>query len=199
MSKHTPPQSPVKRFWLKWRFHLNILLVLIPLGLMPKYLHEASMDRGEIGLGERELGELNAGPWSVRLAERFDEAPRSDGPAGYFKQFKIALCEQCSDIKAVYLRVGKPRSLRAAGALFVGTTYRMTGEVNIPQRPGPTPSCGSPSKAGTGRCTRPRFPWPRHRRPPWRGFRNKEASNETLDGRPRPAPAAGRRAACAGP
>ena len=32
MSKHTPPQSPVKRFWLKWRFHLNILLVLIPSG-----------------------------------------------------------------------------------------------------------------------------------------------------------------------
>ncbi|WP_337158247.1 thiamine pyrophosphate-binding protein [Pseudomonas putida] len=138
MSKQiTPPPSAPKRLWLKWRFHLNILLVLIPLGLMPKYLHEASMNRGEIGLGERELGELKAGPWSVRLAERFDEAPRSDGPAGYFKQFKIALCEQCTDVKAVYLRVGKPRSLRAAGALFFGTPYRMTGEVNIPQKTRP--------------------------------------------------------------
>jgi hypothetical protein len=131
------PQSPARRLWLKWRFHLNILLVLIPLGLMPKYLHEASMNRGEIGLGERELGELQAGPWSVRIAERFDEAPRSDGPAGYFKQFKIALCAQCNDVKAVYLRVGKPRSLRAAGALFSGTPYRMTGVVNIPAKTKP--------------------------------------------------------------
>ncbi|TDF82588.1 thiamine pyrophosphate-binding protein [Pseudomonas sp. H9] len=129
--------SPLRRLWLKWRFHLNILLLLIPLGLMPKYLHEASMNRGEIGLGERELGELKAGKWSVQIAERFDEAPRSDGPAGYFKQFKIALCSTCTDIKAVYLRVGKPRSLRAAGALFSGTPYRMTGVVNIPVKTSP--------------------------------------------------------------
>lgn len=125
--------SPLRQLWLKWRFHLNILLLLIPLGLMPKYLHEASMNRGEIGLGERELGELKAGPWSVQIAERFDRIPRSEGAAGYYKQFKIALCETCAkDVKAIYLRVGKPRSLRAAGVLFNGTPYRMAADVPIP-------------------------------------------------------------------
>ncbi|HCN46166.1 MAG TPA: thiamine pyrophosphate-binding protein, partial [Pseudomonas sp.] len=27
--------SPFKQWWLKWRFHLNILLLLVPLGFMP--------------------------------------------------------------------------------------------------------------------------------------------------------------------
>ena len=27
------PASPLKQWWLKWRFHLNILLTLVPRGI----------------------------------------------------------------------------------------------------------------------------------------------------------------------
>jgi hypothetical protein len=62
-------------------------------------------------------------------------------------------------VKATYLRIGKPRSLRAAGTIFFGTPYRMGT------------SCRSAAtradaelwitmEGWDGRCTRPRFPWP---------------------------------------
>ncbi|QBF27511.1 thiamine pyrophosphate-binding protein [Pseudomonas tructae] len=129
------PQSPLSRFWHKWRFHLNVLLLLIPLGFMPKYFADAALFRGDSGLGERELGEIKVGPWSVQLAELRDEPPRADGPAGYFKSFNLALCQACiPEVKAAYLRIGKPRSLRAAGTIFFGTPYRMGTSLPIPAK-----------------------------------------------------------------
>jgi len=129
------PATPLKQFWLKWRFHLNILLLLIPLGFMPKYFADAAMARGDSGLGEREIGEIQVGPWSLRLAELREDAPRADGPAGYFKAFNAALCQTCiSGVKAAYLRIGKPRSLRAAGTIFFGPPYRMGTSLPIPAK-----------------------------------------------------------------
>ena len=37
-------------------------------------------------------------------------------------------------VKAAYLRIGKPRSLRAAGVIFFGTPYRMGATLPIPER-----------------------------------------------------------------
>ena len=129
------PKSPLRRGWLRWRFHLNILLLLVPLGFMPKYFADASLFRGDSGLGEHDIGTVEVGPWSLQLAELRDEAPRSDGPAGYMKSFNAALCEACAQpVKAAYLRIGKPRSLRAAGVIFFGTPYRLGAEVPIPER-----------------------------------------------------------------
>ena len=53
MSKATTaqPASPLSRWWHQWRFHLNILLLLVPLGFMPKYFADASLFRGDSGLG----------------------------------------------------------------------------------------------------------------------------------------------------
>lgn len=161
MSKITvaPTPSRLSVLWHKWRFHLNILLLLIPLGFMPKYFSDAALFRGDVGLGEREIGEIQVGPWSLRLAELRNEAPRPDGPAGYLKGFNGALCNTCVEqVKATYLRIGKPRSLRAAGVIFFGTPYRMGASLPVPEKPKPTPSCGSPWKAGTAACTRPRSP-----------------------------------------
>ncbi|RON48241.1 thiamine pyrophosphate-binding protein [Pseudomonas frederiksbergensis] len=135
MSKITaaPPPSRLSVLWHTWRFHLNILLLLIPLGFMPKYFSEAALFRGDIGLGEHEIGEIKVGPWSLRLAELRDEAPRPDGPAGYLKGFNAALCSTCVEqVKATYLRIGKPRSLRAAGVIFFGTPYRMGASLPVP-------------------------------------------------------------------
>ncbi|WP_339454216.1 thiamine pyrophosphate-binding protein [Pseudomonas sp. EA_5y_Pfl2_R50] len=137
MSKiNTAPQpSRLSLFWHKWRFHINVLLLLIPLGFMPKYFSDVALFRGDSGLGEREVGEIQVGPWSLRLAELRNEAPRADGPAGYLKAFSAALCDACVEpVKATYLRIGKPRSLRAAGVIFFGTPYRMGTQLPIPEK-----------------------------------------------------------------
>lgn len=104
-------------------------------------------------------------PWSLKLAEWRIEPPHDEGPAGFMKDFNAALCQACiPQVKATYLRIGKPRSLRAAGVIFFGSPYRMGTSVPIRRAPGPTPSCGSPWKVGTAPCTRLPFPWPRHPR-----------------------------------
>ncbi|MBA1200318.1 thiamine pyrophosphate-binding protein [Pseudomonas capeferrum] len=132
------PTSPLKQFWLKWRFHLNILLILIPLGFMPKYFADAKLFRGEGGLGANVVSDIKVGQWSLDLAELRDEAPRADGPAGHFKLFNAALCKTCTEgAKAIYLRIGKPRSLRAAGTIFFGAPYRMITSLPIPPRTKP--------------------------------------------------------------
>jgi len=130
-----PQPSRLNVLWHKWRFHLNILLLLIPLGFMPKYFTNAALIRGDTGLGEHEIGEIQVGPWSLRLAELRDEAPRRDGATGHVKAFNAALCDACIEqVKATYLRIGKPRSLRAAGVIFFGTPYRMGASLPVPEK-----------------------------------------------------------------
>jgi hypothetical protein len=130
-----PQPSRLSVFWHKWRFHLNVLLLLIPLGFMPKYFADEALMRGDSGLGEREVGEVRVGPWSLRLAELRNSAPMLEGPAGYMKGFNTALCEACiGQVKATYLRIGKPRSLRAAGVIFFGAPYRMGASLPIPEK-----------------------------------------------------------------
>ena len=131
------PPSPLRACWHKWRFHINVLLLLVPLGFMPKYFADAALFRGDSGLGEREVGEVQVGPWSLTLAELRNEAPRPD-PAGPMKSFNAALCKECvKQVKATYLRIGKPRSLRAAGVIFFGTPYRMGAALPVPERTSP--------------------------------------------------------------
>lgn len=127
-------QTPVQRWWHKWRFHLNIVLVLVPLGFMPAYFQNAAMNRGTLGLGERDVGEFSVGPWSARVAEWHIGDPEDEGKAGHLKEFTVALCQSClPQVKAAYLRIGKPRSLRTAGALLSGSPYRLFAEVVVPR------------------------------------------------------------------
>jgi hypothetical protein len=132
--ENAPAQpSRARSLWLKWRFHLNILLLLIPLAYMSQYFQEMAQFRGETGLGERIIGDIQVGPWSLTLAEAHDEAPENEGPAGYVKEFNASLCTACiAQIKVTYMRVGKPRSLRTAGAIFEGSPYRMGVEMPVP-------------------------------------------------------------------
>jgi len=136
MNKATTIQqtSPLRACWLKWRLHINILMLRVPLSFMHKYFADAALFRGDSGLGEREIGDVQVGPWSRKLAELRNEPPRPD-PAGPMKSFNAALCNACTDqVKATYLRIGKPRSLRAAGVIFFGTPYRMGAALPIPER-----------------------------------------------------------------
>ncbi|MEE1925816.1 thiamine pyrophosphate-binding protein [Pseudomonas sp. 148P] len=130
----TPAPSGLGRFWRKWRFHLNILLILVPLGFMPRYFAETALFRGDKGLGQRVVGEVQVGPWSLTLAELKDKAPELDGVSGYMKGFNAALCDACAQrVKATYLRIGKPRSLRAAGVIFFGSAHRQGASLPVPQ------------------------------------------------------------------
>lgn len=141
MTKATAGHGPTSRLalkWKRWRFHLSALLLILPLAYLPRYFDNLALLSGGKGLGQRELGELAVGPWSVRLAEWRVEAPRRDGAAGHMKTFTLAQCKECiGHIKAAYLRVGKPRSLRAAGALFSGSPYRQMAGALIPEQTAP--------------------------------------------------------------
>lgn len=121
--------------WQRWRFHLSALLLIVPLVFLPTYFRDIAFFDGKQGLGEREIGEIAVGPWSVRLAEFKLAEPDAEGRAGYAKEFALALCPACVDqVKAAYLRVGKPRNIRTMGALFSGTPYRQIAEMRVPER-----------------------------------------------------------------
>lgn len=132
------PSAPLARAWRRWRFHLNALLVVIPLVFMSLYFENQARARGLLGLGEREIGEIGVGPWTARLAEHDLGGPHDEGKYGFHKVFVVAFCQAClPEIKAAYLRVGRPHGLRSAGALLAGNPYAQEAEVVIPPRAAP--------------------------------------------------------------
>jgi len=146
-----------KSLWFRWRFHLSGLLILIPIVLTPFYIELMAVFRGDNGLGSHVIGTQTVGPWEVTLAEQFETPPRINGPAGYMKTFTAALCETCiPEVKAVYLRLGKPRSLRTAGALGFGSPYRMFLSIPVPENTAPNTELWLTVKDGTAPYTKPR-------------------------------------------
>lgn len=124
-------------WWFRWRFHLSGLLMLIPVVLTPFYLEMISLTRAD-ALGARIIDSRDVGPWNVTFAEELEVPPRLNGPAGYMKTFKLALCQQCAtEVRAAYLRIGKPRSMRTAGALGFGSPYRMGIQIPVPENTKP--------------------------------------------------------------
>jgi hypothetical protein len=125
--------SAIWSFWRRWRFHLSALVVLVPIGFAPGYFQQEAMEAGSVGLGARVIGTRAVGDWTVKLAE-FDLAPPAiEGEAGPIKLFTLALDGPARDeVKAAYIKIGKPRSIRSAGALFAGTPYRQTAGLQIP-------------------------------------------------------------------
>ncbi|AFK62095.1 hypothetical protein TKWG_08705 [Advenella kashmirensis WT001] len=131
-------RSGFKVWWYRWRFHLSVLAILIPLCFVPRYIKDQALFSGDLGLGVHDLGTKKVGPWEVHMAEFDALPPRRDGTAGFVKTFSVSLCESCrSAVRAVYLRVGKPRSLRTAGAIGFGSVYNMQIGVLIPKDTAP--------------------------------------------------------------
>lgn len=129
------PQNVARKRWI---FRISLILALLPLFYVVGYFDRIEMNRGAKGLGERIVGEYAVGPWSVRLAEWNLLPPVLDGQAGYMKTFSMALCAECTEqVKAAYIRVGKPRSLRAAGGIFFGSPYRQLAGLHVPERTAP--------------------------------------------------------------
>ena len=122
----------------RWRFHLSVLLLIVPILAAPRFFREEALFYGEAGLGQRELGEKAVGPWRVQVAEYTTDAPIGQGLAGHMKTFAIRWNNDDADsIKASYLRIGKPRSLRAAGVILSGSPYRQMADLPIPERTRP--------------------------------------------------------------
>lgn len=121
------------RLWQDWRFHLSALAIAVPVACFPAFYDIAMRGSGKGGLGARPPSVVDAGPFAIRIAEFNTNPPVSQGVAGERKTFNIALCDGCDQrIRAVYLRIGKPRSVRAAGALFIGSPARMGADLAIP-------------------------------------------------------------------
>ncbi|MBK4217127.1 thiamine pyrophosphate-binding protein [Paracoccus caeni] len=121
------------RWWQDWRFHLSALAVLVPLAALPRYYSDISLFTGDAGLGSGEAKHVQVGPFDLQIAEFWLTAPIDMGVAGARKQFSVSLCQGCEHrIRAIHARFGKPRSLRAAGALFSGSHVRQTADLQVP-------------------------------------------------------------------
>ncbi len=73
------------------------------------------------------------------------------------KFFNAALCDTCAEpgSRLLNLRIGKPRSLRAAGVIFFGTPYRMGAALPVPERtPARRRSVDHHGRLGRHACTR---------------------------------------------
>lgn len=121
--------------WQRWKFHLSAVLLIVPIVYFQTYFNEIDMNRGYKGLGEYIVGDKQVGPWQVTLAQDRLWEPLGSAQAGFVQTFNLSLCTACiPEVKAAYLRIGKPRSLRAAGSIFFGSPYKMSSGVLIPDR-----------------------------------------------------------------
>ncbi|ENO90445.1 DUF3325 domain-containing protein [Thauera linaloolentis] len=73
------------------------------------------------------------GPWSFTLAEADRNAPEVVDMDVPIKAFRLRFCEACdADIRHAYLKVNKPRSMRAAGMAFEGARWEREVEIQLP-------------------------------------------------------------------
>lgn len=83
-------------------------------------------------LGREDALRGNVGPWEFVFAERDRKAPHIEALDVPLKEFVIRFCDSCDDqIGMAYLKLRKPRSLRAAGNAFEGTRDR-SATISIP-------------------------------------------------------------------
>ncbi len=73
------------------------------------------------------------GPWSFTLAEADRKAPEIVDMGVPLKAYRIRFCDACSlDIRSAYLKVNKPRSMRASGMAFEGRGRNLGVEIQLP-------------------------------------------------------------------
>lgn len=74
-----------------------------------------------------------AGPWPFTLAEIDHNPPRVVVRDLSVKTFQVRFCDTCdTEIRAAYLKVHKPRSLRGAGIEFIGSRWDRFVEIQLP-------------------------------------------------------------------
>lgn len=114
-----------------WRYHLSVAVLIIPILWAGDFLHTFSRE----GIGVQVFETKQIGPWTATLAEKYHAPPYRDPSGTMTKDFAVRFCEGCIDqFKAAYLKVGKPRSVRAAGAMLGGAAYAMEAHVQFPPK-----------------------------------------------------------------
>ncbi len=75
----------------------------------------------------------SAGPWTFVLAEAEPAPPEVVDMGVPLKAFRLRFCEACDlDIRHAYLKVNKPRAMRAAGMAFEGGRWQRSVEIQLP-------------------------------------------------------------------
>lgn len=116
--------------WHRGKFYLSALMLIAPLSVVQNYFATSEM----VAPSARSLPERAVGPWRATLAEAIPGPPYR-GPAGErMKDFAVSFRpEDAAGIRGAFLRVGKPRNLRTAGALAHGSPYRAHAHVPMPE------------------------------------------------------------------
>ena len=128
----------IARLWRRWRFHLSALALVVPIAGASGYLEQMALFEGATALGQRDAGVATAGSWAVRVAEFEVGPPAPEGEAGPVKAFALSLQGAgATEVKAVFLRVGKPRGLRTAGSIGFGDPFRQLVDVRVPETTSP--------------------------------------------------------------
>ncbi|MBS7780497.1 DUF3325 domain-containing protein [Acidovorax sp. CCYZU-2555] len=118
-----PPAPPRARRWIA-----AALLVAVPVVflLTLKSTPIAPLLRADAVAGQ-------VGPWSFRLAESNRNVPDLVAMDIPMKSYQVRFCEDCdAQIRAAYLKVNKPRSLRAAGIVLNGARWNRSVDIQLP-------------------------------------------------------------------
>jgi len=74
-----------------------------------------------------------AGPWTFRIAETERRVPDLVAMDIPMKSYQLRFCATCDEqIRAAYLKVNKPRSLRAAGIVLNGVRWDRSVDIQLP-------------------------------------------------------------------
>ena len=118
-----PPAPPRLRRWLAAALLAAVPVVFL---LALKATPIAPLLRADAFAGQ-------VGPWSFRLAESNHNVPDLVAMDIPMKSYQVRFCEDCdAQIRAAYLKVNKPRSLRAAGIVLNGARWNRTVDIQLP-------------------------------------------------------------------
>ncbi len=113
----------VPRRWIGWGL-LGVTAAVFSVALLrveTKPLHRADAIRGQIG------------PWAFRFAEADRDTPEIADMQVPLKAYRLRFCETCdTEIMQAYLKVNRPRALRAAGMAFDGSRWDRSVEIQLP-------------------------------------------------------------------
>ncbi|WP_332746964.1 DUF3325 domain-containing protein [Hydrogenophaga sp.] len=116
------PRRPIKR----WTAAALLLAVPLVYGLALRAVPVKPLLRADAVDG-------HVGPWTFRLAETEQRAPDLVAMGIPMKAYQVRFCEDCDlDIRSAYLKVNKPRSLRAAGIVLSGTRWERRVDIQLP-------------------------------------------------------------------
>ncbi|MFT4053337.1 MAG: DUF3325 domain-containing protein [Novosphingobium sp.] len=73
------------------------------------------------------------GPWTFTFAETERDGPELADMDVPMKNYRLRFCEACDDeILRVYLKVNRPRAMRASGVAFDGARWERSVEIQLP-------------------------------------------------------------------